>query len=223
MDLADAVQKITEAADRSTQAAHESTEAARAAESAARDAATAANGATAAANATTTEIHKLSRGQAILRRHVDSLWARVFGGAPASPPDGVDPAQVPAEAWSDPPLALQTSSNSLELASLEGRMITGFAAMQKEIRENITNELRAQSQAMGIDKRGWNFLLSKAGQHSILRTVAAVGAVIAAIGGIVGACRAPDPARAPTTAPTMFIVPALPPSTSSTSPGALHP
>jgi hypothetical protein len=227
MDLEQAIKQVLAAAERQAEATHESIAAARGAEAAAREAATAANAATAAANATTTEVHRLSRGQAILRRHVDSLWARVFGGAPVSPPDGVDPSLVPAESWSDPPLAMvvedaafKTSSNSLELAALEGRMINGFAAMQKEIRENITSELRAQSREMGLDKRGWNFLLSKAGQRSILRTVAAVGAVVAAVGGIASACRAPS-SPAPAPAPTMIVLPAPPTSTSPA--GVSHP
>jgi multidrug efflux pump subunit AcrA (membrane-fusion protein) len=216
MDLDEAVQRIVASSDAARDAAQAAETAAREATTASREATTAANGATAAANATTSAIGKLQHGQALLRIHVDSLWERTFGEKPPMPGAGIDPTTEAMTRWSSPPLVTlasdasdQASSTSLELAALEGRMISGFAGIQQEIRGTIVKELTAQSKAMGLGAKGWDYVLSKEGLRQVIRVTGALAAIVAAIGAIAAGCRAPTP-PAPTAPPTMIIMPALP-------------
>lgn len=176
-----------------------------------------------ASNTTIKAIHSLERGQKILRRQVHTLWGRVIGGVPSEPPPGVDPDLTPPEKWSEPPIitmvddARDTSqSNTAEIDQLRGEMIRGFAAMQTEMRAQ-QEVLSDQSDAMGIGKKGADFVFSKAGQRAILRTVTAVGALLAAFATMASACRSPaPPPSAPVAqqaAPTVIFLPA--PTTSA--------
>lgn len=192
MNLEEAVEKLVRTSEATA-------EAARAAEAAARDAQTAANGAKAAANATTSAIQGLSFSVKVLRRHVDTLWSHVIGGKPSMPPEGVDPATVPIEVWDETPLLKATSEATSEIDELRGQVLAVHA------------ELREQSKAMGLGKRGWSFFFSKAGQREIVRTVGAIAALVAAIGAIAASCHVPAPAPAAppvATAPIVYVLPA---------------
>jgi hypothetical protein len=194
MDLAEATAKILEAANASEAAAKEAT-------NAAREATTAAHGAQAAANATAGAIHALQRHHALLRRDVTELWRRTLGEEPPAPPPGwapplsADVAEIigPLTAFSQPPLATKVkdarasaSDVGNELAEFQGAVVAEFSAVRAE--------LAAQSDVMGVGKRGWDFLLSRAGQKSIWRNLTLVAAIVGAVGAMVAACRAPAPA-----------------------------
>lgn len=197
MNLDEAVEKLVRTSEATA-------EAARAAEAAARDAQTAANGAKAAANATTSAVQGLTYSVKVLRRHVDTLWSRVIGGKPSMPPEGVDPATQPLEVWSETPLVTATTEATSEIDELRGQVLAVHA------------ELREQSKAMGLGKKGLAFVFSKQGQREIVRTVGAVGALVSAIGAI-GAWRhatAEDKQAAAPPAPAIVYMmpPALPPA-----------
>jgi len=191
MDLTEAIQRVTAAADEAA--------------SAAREASTAAHAATAAAGATTSAIQTLTVSQAILRRDFLVLWHAVYGAdisPPAPPPPGVDPSTEPIPMMSRPPLGVvalaRSSETTGDLAELKGQVLA------------IRTELAQQSTAMGVGKRGLDYLLSRAGQRSILRVVGSVGAVVAGIGAIVAGMsspRLPAVAAPPT---TMIVLTALP-------------
>ncbi len=106
--------------------------------------------------------------------------------------------------WSDPPLVRavgdateRSSSTALELESFRGEVIGELGELR--------TELRAQSKDMGLGRKGWDFLLSKAGQRELFRTVGAVAALVAAIGAIAASCHGQAPAPQ---VPTMILLPA---------------
>lgn len=197
VDLDSAIGKLLAAAERASDAAQNAGESA-------REAKTAANGAQAAANAATTAVHDVGREVRLVRREVKFVWRAVFGpdvefDLPAPPP-GVDPLEAPLPAWSKPPVVhvavdanKRSAENTGDVAEMRGELMA------------IRTELGKQSHVMGID-RGIDFFFSKEGQRSMFRMLGAIGGIIAGIGMIVGACRAPASVPPPSS-PTMIVLP----------------
>lgn len=81
----------------------------------------------------------------------------------------------------------KASSASLETASLEGRMLAGFASLEQR--------LAAQDRALGVGRSGLRFLFSPPMLRALPAVIAAIAALAAALRG------APAPATAPQVAP----------------------
>lgn len=107
------------------------------------------------------------------REELDTLRARIDGSTPP-PPDAPPVATVARSAEE------RATGAGHELAALEGRMVVGFASLEKKLTE--------QDKALGVGRRGAALLLSP----PVLRTLPAV---IAAVAALVAAMRtAPGPA-----------------------------
>lgn len=154
-----------------------------------------------------------------LHRNLGVLWRRVHGSDPPPPDPGKAPDEVagtielgpdgkPIHVPSVPPLddriehaESMASQASLELASLEGRMINSFAA--------INAELKRQSSVMGVGQAGARWLFgTREGWKVLAMMFAALASAYAAARSYV------TPAPAP---PQVVYVPAPAPTHSGTS------
>jgi len=85
----------------------------------------------------------------------------------------------------------RASENDQEIAALEGRMISGFAAVSTELKfhrkqnEELLVEAQKQSSDMGIGTRGYKLLVAP----KTLRAIAAIGALVAAMGTVAHECQ----------------------------------
>jgi hypothetical protein len=134
-----------------------------------------------------------------MNARVDSIQLQVINlrrdvfGTPTDPPRGPDgepvlgPDGKPAPAI---PLAKLASSSSMELEAHEGRLI----ALERntvraiELGEKANDTLDKQSNAMGLGRKGLDWLLSKDGRATMVRVATAAAATYAALhqAGVIG-------------------------------------
>lgn len=110
------------------------------------------------------------------REELDTLRARIDGSNP--PPPNAPPVSRVATLAEE-----RATGAGLELAALEGRVISGFSSLEKK--------LAAQDKALGVGRRGLALLVSP----PVLRTLPAVIAAVAALAAAVRT--APPPPRDP--------------------------
>ncbi len=204
MDLTQAVAHLTDAASRATQAAEQTTAALadlRSAVGANTDKLDTLEGRLEQNANTSLQSHEQTRREvARLATRVEALEKTVHGSDPPPPPADGEPSPIPladmAQAASD------TASNAnLEVASLEGRMIAGFATLEKKLADRdaaLAGELRKQSNAMGIGRHGIRRLLTPQNRTLLVQIATLAGAAYAAFH--VGA--APQAAEKPALSPT---------------------
>lgn len=119
-----------------------------------------------------------------LEKNVSEIWRHVRGTSKPPPPDMSPSAPLDAlivEAKTAAVTAEQrSSSTSLELAALEGRMIGGFGT--------LASELKKQSQTMGIGQPWWKFFSKRERRDFTLRALGTIAAIFAAVGTTATAC-----------------------------------
>ncbi|HKN66791.1 MAG TPA: hypothetical protein VJW73_10960 [Gemmatimonadaceae bacterium] len=113
-----------------------------------------------------------------VENRINDLRRDVFGTATDPPkPPLVDAAGNPVTPLPPPiPLAKMASSSSLEVEAHESRIINVENALK-----DIKAEIGDQSSAMGLYKKGLDWVLSKDGRSTIVRTVTALAAGYAAL------------------------------------------
>jgi hypothetical protein len=190
-ELKQAIGQVTAAAEKASEAARVSATAAGEAKAAAEQATSAANGATQGLqelrNLTIAQHQTTSRSILALNRNLGVLWKRVHG--PSDPPPALDADAAPVEVPIDdspPPLSEQVqeaydhaSGVSMELQALESRVIVGFAASDRRSKK-LEEEMKKQSDWMGIGLVGLKWVGSREGAKAILTLIAAIGALYAA-------------------------------------------
>lgn len=181
LELKAAIGEIKEAAKEATAAATKAEDAARDATSAAR---AASNGLDELRNIALRNHADTNAKIIAVNRNLGVLWRRVNGSNPPPPDPNIAPTEYASTIGPDgermpsmPPLdevATQAqqlaSSASLEVAALEGRMISGFSSLERK----VMDELKKQSQTLGVGVQGLKWLGTKEGAKTLAVVAAAI-------------------------------------------------